>query len=177
MRTWQQDKKWSDRFIPEIKSIVGPYVISEAPIQEDMKHNTDLMVLRAADLRIACRIRRFSYYTNKAYRGEFTIRSSRPGGATTELKKVMRGWGDLFFYGFSDEYQKQLKAWFIGDLSVFRSWVRGKLDKGIRPGVSMGNPDGVMFRAFRQDEIPGFILADSETVHKVKQPEQLGLFG
>jgi len=47
----------------------------------------------------------------------------------------------------------------------------------IKKAEVVENPDGVMFRAFRQDEIPGFILADSETVHKVKQPEQLGLFG
>jgi len=51
MRTWEEDKAWSDRFIPEIKSILGRHLISEASIEEDQEHSTDLMVFTLKPLK------------------------------------------------------------------------------------------------------------------------------
>jgi len=80
---WETDKKWSDRYLPEIKSILGRCLIAEPPIEEDQERNTDLMVLRLDAVRIGCRIRKAGYL--EKYGDEFTIRTSRPSGAKTEL--------------------------------------------------------------------------------------------
>ena len=101
MSEWQKDKRWSDRFLPEIKRILGEHLISEPPIEEDAERNTDLMVLRLDAVRIGCRVRKYEYL--KQYGDEFTIRAGRPTGAKTELTKIIEGWGNYFFYGFSDE--------------------------------------------------------------------------
>ena len=69
---WQDDKRWSDRFLPEIKQILGLYLIDEPPIEEDMQRNTDLTVLRLNAVRVACRIRKYEYFLN--YGDEITIR-------------------------------------------------------------------------------------------------------
>ena len=75
----------------------------------------------------ACQIRRASNY--EKYKNEFTIRSKRPSGNKTELRKIIEGWGDYFFYGFSNKDETALHSWFIGDLSVFRVWFVSELYK------------------------------------------------
>ena len=57
MTAWEKEKAWTDALMPEVKRILGEHLIVTAPIEEDMKHNTDLIVLRLDGLRIACRIR------------------------------------------------------------------------------------------------------------------------
>jgi len=120
MTQWKEDKRWSDRFIPEIKAIIGQHLIREAYTQEDQLENTDLICLTLASIRIACRIRRYQFY--HAYPDDFTIRSGRPGNTTTELAKILAGWGDYFFYGFANEAEDGLQAWLLGRLDVFREW-------------------------------------------------------
>src|SRR4030042_5530071 len=105
---WGRDKQWSDRFIPEIKGILGQYLIGEAK-EEDQERNTDLIVLKMEVVRVACRIRKYEYIIK--YGDEFTIRSSRPSGAKTELTKILEGWGNYLFYGFSNEHENQLYKW------------------------------------------------------------------
>ena len=106
MRAWQLDKRWADRFLPEIKRILGEHLIGEPPEEEDQEHNTDLMVLKMDAVRVACRVRRNQYIDR--YGDEFTIRAGRPNGSKTELTKIVEGWGDYFFYGFSDENETAL---------------------------------------------------------------------
>ena len=118
MTDWKADKRWSDRFLPEIKAILGTHLIGEPPVEEDAERNTDLMVLKMEAVRIGCRIRRHKYLV--AFGNEFTIRAGRPSGAKTELAKIVEGWGDYFFYGFSNAEHHELAAWFLGDLRVFR---------------------------------------------------------
>ncbi len=157
--SWEQDKRWSDRFLPEIKRHLGEHLIGEPPFEEDQKRNTDLIVLRMDAVRIACRIRKFSYWPK--YPDEFTLRESRPNGAETELGKVIKGWGDYIFYGFADEAEKKLHAWFLGDLKVFRGWWAKEQWAGRKPGFSQQNGDGSSgFRAFaRQALPPEFVVA------------------
>ena len=52
MSNWKNDKRWSDRFLPEIKGIIGTHLITEPPYEEDAERNTDLMVLRLDAIRI-----------------------------------------------------------------------------------------------------------------------------
>mgnify|MGYP001558605821 CR=1 FL=1 len=160
---WQSDKRWANRFLVEIKGILGIYLIGEAPVEEDAERNSDLMVLTLAPVRVACRVRKYSYYLNPEYRDQFTIRVGRPSGAKTELTKVIEGWGDYFFYGFSDEVEQRLKAWVLGDLKVFRLWFNRRLyeNNGKLPGVGKNNSDNSStFRAFIIADLPDeFVIA------------------
>ncbi len=149
MNGWESDKKWSDKYLPEIKQILGLYLISEPPIEEDQERNTDLTVLKMDTIRIGCRIRKHYYFEH--YPHDFTIRSDRPSGNITELAKIIQGWGQYLFYGFSDEQEKALCAWHIIDLNIFRLWWSTEIinRKGVKPGVEKPNSDGSScFRAF-----------------------------
>jgi len=161
---WQKDKNWSDKFIPEIKQILGLHLISESPVEEDQERNTDLIVLRLEAVRIACRVRRHDYL--QKYKDEFTIRAGRPSGAKTELTKIIEGWGDYFFYGFSNKNESNLAQWFLGDLKCFRLWFNRFLVnyKGYVPGVEKPNKDNSSyFKAFKLNQLPdNFIIAKSK---------------
>ena len=151
---WRHDKRWSDRFIPEIKRILGEQLIEVANDTEDQQHNTDLISLRLpGDVRFACRIRKHGYLAN--YADEFTLRCSRPSGRDTEIDKLLAGWGDYLFYGFADEAEQALAAWFIGDLNVFREWISWHFPaKGYWPGELKENFDGSSkFMAFDVNEV------------------------
>lgn len=160
MTGWQSDKAWSDRFLTEIKGILGLYLIGEASADEDQQRNTDLIVLRMEAVRIAVRIRRFKYWLD--YPDQFTIRSGRPSGTETELAKILSGWGDYMFYGFADEPESHLHAWMLGDLRVFRLWFqRETLRRKAMPGIPKPNGDrSSIFHAFRVGEMPpSFLVA------------------
>lgn len=158
---WAQDKKWSDRFLPEIKRNLGEYLIGEPPVEEDQERNTDLIVLRMEAVRIGCRIRKFKYLEN--YGGEFTVRAGRPSGHKTELTKIIEGWGNYFFYGFCDKDEQKLAKWTLCDLNVFRLWFnrRLKTDNGKVPGTHKNNTDNSsFFLAFKTAELPAkFVTA------------------
>jgi len=159
---WKQDKRWSDVFIPEIKQILGLYLIGEPPVAEDQERNTDLMVMKMDAVRVGCRIRRNQYLDR--YPDEFTIRSGRPSGTKTELTKVIEGWGDYFFYGFSDAECKSLAAWKLCDIKVFRIWLlKETLRKKKLPGIHKNNTDNSSsFSAFNFSQLPAeFIVAES----------------
>lgn len=161
MQGWEKDKKWSDRFLPEIKQICGLHLMGEAPMEEDQQRNTDLIVLRIEAVRIACRVRRHPFF--EKYPDDITIRSDRPSGLTTELAKIISGWGNYMFYGFSDDKEVHLCAWKLCDLNVFRLWFNSKIVKsgGIVPGVEKENSDGSSkLRAFNIKKMPeDFVLA------------------
>lgn len=160
-RNWTNDKDWSDRFLPEIKRILGEHLIGEPPQEEDALRNTDLIVLRMEAVRIGCRVRHHEYL-NK-YPNEFTIRAKRPSGNKTELSKIIEGWGQYFFYAFANADESQLAAWLLGDLNVFRLWFSRYLAKnaGRSPGLHQNNPDNSSsFRAFSISTLPDdFIVA------------------
>jgi hypothetical protein len=161
VNTWQEDKLWSDRFIPEMKRILGEHLIGEASVEEDRERNTDLVVLLVKPARIACRVRTPGYFPK--YAGEFTIRSARQA-AQTELAKVMAGWGDFMLYGFADESRQALCRWTLLDLNVFRLWVNTYmvLRPGRFPGEEHMNGDkSSIFRAFEIADIPGVVKASS----------------
>lgn len=131
-------------------------MIGEAPQEEDAERNTDLIVLRLAAVRIACRVRKYTYYANPEYRQQFTVRTDRPSGAKTELGKIIEGWGDYFFYGFSDQAQQSLVAWRLMKLNVFRLWFNQYMarNNGRLPGEPHENRDGTRFLAFGLSDAP-----------------------
>lgn len=114
------DREWSDRFIPAIKTIVGPQLIEIAPEDADLHEATDLIVFRARDAMIAARIRRRGFSSRWPF--DVTFRLSRGSGRTTEFEKIRRRWGDLFFYGHeADESMvPAIDLWWLIDLHELR---------------------------------------------------------
>ncbi len=165
MKEWEKDKHWTDRFLLSVKRELGPVLLCEAPEQEDQVHATDLVVLKMRDMRIAVRMRRYEDLAR--YGHEFTLRKGRPNGAKTELTKVIEGWGDYLFYGFSSKTEDYIERWSILDLSVFRLWFNRQLcnlPAGCLPGKTLTNKDGTTFQAFRIAEVvvegQAFVVSD-----------------
>lgn len=159
MNGWKDDKRWSDRFLPEIKRILGEHLIGEPPIEEDQERNTDLIVLKMEAVRIACRIRRNEYL--EKYPNEFTIRTKRPTGIKTEIEKIIEGWGDYLFYGFSNKEENKLAGWFIISLNAFRLWFMKYLrnNNGKPPGHQKINSDGSSaFAGYNVNDMPDDIV-------------------
>lgn len=160
MPDWVNDKAWSDRYLLAVKRILGEHLIGPPPKEEDELRNTDLIVLRMEAVRIGVRIRRQEYH--EEYGGEFTMWCGRPRGTKTELRKIIEGWGQYFFYGFGDT-GGDLTAWGLGDLNVFRGWFNESLasNGGRAPGVRKSNQDGSSdFMAFRWLQLPPeFVVA------------------
>lgn len=157
----RRDFGWQQRFVKEIKGILAEHLIAEAPPEEDMRRNTDFIVIGVTAKRVACRVRRFEHLAR--YGGEFTIRSRRESGAETELDKLIAGWGDYIFYGFATEDETALATWTLGNLSVFRVWLNYQLLNGRRPWVAKTNGDGrSSFVSFRIADLPAdFVKASS----------------
>lgn len=147
---FRSDKQWSDKFITKFQMVAGLLITSAAPIEEDALRNTDLIVLTARSVRIACRVRRHKYYLSNPF--DFTIRSSRDSGAETELSKILSGWGDYLIYGFSNQAETNLEAWRIIDLDCFRR-THAQLKK-----QSISNGDGTHFDAFDVRTMPTGIV-------------------
>lgn len=163
---WKTDKRWSDKFLPEIKSILGQNFIGEANQEEDALHNTDLIVLKMDVIRFACRVRKYDYY--ERFGNEFTLRSARPGEHKTELAKVIEGWGDYFFYGFASADETALHSWIIGDLKVFRLWFNRCLAAGKTPWQMRANRDGSSdFLVFTISDLPKEFVKHSYSVQQV----------
>jgi len=170
MNGWQDDKRWSDRFLPEIKRILGEHLIGEAATEEDQERNTDLIVLRMEPLRIACRVRRHEYL--ERYGDEFTIRENRPSGQKTELAKIIEGWGDYLFYGIASPGDQHLAKWTLIDLKVFRLWFARHIARhaGEMPGKQLANGDGSsLFRAFRFADGPDNLVFRQSTTSSFNQ--------
>ena len=157
MTTWKDSKRWSDRFLPEIKRILGEQFIGEPPYEEDAERNTDLIVLKLEPLRFGCRVRRNQYADR--YGDEFTVRAGLPSGAKTEITKIIEGWGDYLFYGFCDSEERMLARWSIIDFKAFRAWYSRQLYIGKHPGMERSNADGTSFISFSLNEIPEAVTA------------------
>jgi len=86
--------KWAQTWIPKIAPILGRYAFRESTFEEDTKEATDLIVLRAEGLRVACRVRKPGYV--EKYAGEITITTRRETGSPCEWDKLDRA--DWLFY-------------------------------------------------------------------------------
>jgi len=153
MSAYIKNRQWSDCMIPQIKSIVGPLLLEPAPFERDAKEATDLIVLKAKDMRIAARVRRPGYA--ERYPFQFTIRAHLGSGVKTEFAKIAEGWGDWLFYGHADGADK-IGLWWLIDLSAFRY----ALIMGGRDGMKdvswqdCRNGDGTGFYAFDVRDFP-----------------------
>lgn len=116
--SYAHDRAWSDQFIPTIKSIVGPLLLVESPREIDIKQAADLVILSARDMTIAARVRRVGFADRYPY--QFTLRSARTNGLSTELRKIQEGWGDWLFYGHAGHSPPDIERWMVVDLHALR---------------------------------------------------------
>jgi len=148
----RRDWDWSNRFVPAIKRLVGPHLLTPAALEQDAHEATDLIVLVARDMRIAARVRRQGYADSFPY--EFTIRARRDSGAVTELEKIVNGWGDWFFYGHADNFDG-FSLWWLIDLHSFRAALIRNSNNGTK--LRFGdkpNGDGTFFKWFDLRSFP-----------------------
>lgn len=145
---YQDDRKWSDQFIPAIREIVGPLLLVPSSFEVDTKQAADLIILKAKDMAIAARVRRHGYADKYPY--DFTVRSKRDSGSKTEMAKLLEGWGDWMFYGHSGTDPGTLSRWMVIDL---HKWREELLREGYSKGWSRfaelkSNKDGTHFVSF-----------------------------
>ncbi len=165
MATYSTDRSWSDKMIPQIKEIVGPYLLDITPDEIDTKQAADLMILGARDMRIAARVRRLGYAERYPY--EFTLRSRRDSGAETELSKVINGLGDWMFYGHADNADK-IGLWWLINLCAFRAALIRDA-KSIR-FKKQDNGDGTYFVAYDLrsfPKTPSILIGSSSRIDSV----------
>jgi hypothetical protein len=152
--SYRNDREWSDKYIPQIKQIIGPHLLGVSSFEVDAEQATDLIVLTGRNMMIACRLRRPGY---EKYIGQFTIRSRRDTGASTELKKVIDGWGDWMFYGHANE-AGVIHAWMIIDFKSFRAHLLRHFatpeNKRVISTGDQSNGDGTYFQWFEADTFP-----------------------
>lgn len=170
---YQENRAWSDKYLPAVKRIVGPLLLEAAPLEEDTKHATDLIILKARDKRIACRIRRPVYADKYPY--EFTIRSQLDSGQETELNKLVNGFGDWFFYGFATDEDDiiGIARWMVIDLSAWRAHL---IRRTINMGKKKANGDGTHFVAFDVRLFTGAPRVLVDASFDVPGPPELPLF-
>lgn len=149
--SYAEDREWSDKYLPAVKRIIGPLLLEPAPLEEDNLRATDLIILKARDLRIACRIRRPGY-ANK-YPFDFTLRSKRDSGSETEMTKIVNGFGDWLFYGHASAECFGIERYMVVDLAAWRAHLIRKGWNALADKQSNG--DGTHFFAFNVTKFVG----------------------
>lgn len=164
MSSYQANRAWSDKFLPNIRALVGPHLLVPSNLEQDTKQATDLIVLLARDMRIAARVRRFGFAAK--YPRQFTLRSQLESGVMTEFRKVLNGWGDWLFYGHSDQAEQTIDPWLLVDLSSLRTQLAHEAVSS-RKTIQQGqgdNHDGTYFQWFDVDSFqssPPILIAES----------------
>ena len=165
-----EKKIWSDKFSQEVKRIIGEKFIIEDD-KEDMEHNTDFLLVNTKHLRFSCRIRKFKYF--KRFPNNFTIHLETNTNAKTEFEKVVEGWGDVFFYGFSNELENGIHAWAMIDLKVFRKHLFYKSlesQNNKRPFLDLErdkktSPRSGYFLSFNYKDFPKSLVIDNSNLY------------
>lgn len=156
-------RKWSDKFTPIIKQIVGNELVEIADFEADTHEVTDMIVGTMKPLKIAMRVRKYEYL--KEYAWQITLRQKVVSGNPTEIHKITDGFGDLYFYGFATEDESNLALWYMIDLDKFRSvLIRHQLSVNGNKGKWWGefnNSDGTAFMWFNLLKLPENVITSS----------------
>jgi hypothetical protein len=148
--------------------LLGLTCIHIADIDEDRRHNTDLMfdVNRA---RYPVRVRRLRDRLPYNRRNEIPFRFSRRTHIHTEFAKLMAGWDDYCLYGWGDEHSQRVVAYTLLNLDIFRGWMSAIVidrlfavtgDSGLPLGVTLfhDHDSSASFLAFCLDCLPQEII-------------------
>lgn len=140
-RTYLVDRKWADRFIPQIRGIlqkVGWIVLNiEVSSQEDDNKRAVDILLKVDTGHIACRIRGAEY----ASYHDLTIRARRKNGVMTELEKLRKRTVRWYLYCYTDEADQNIAEWYLID--IFKMLDLGLLDSTNPTLGEKENKDGV----------------------------------
>jgi hypothetical protein len=117
-KSYKSNRTFSDKFERQMKRILGDLFFMN-DFYMDTKENTDLMLLSAANLNFACRIRKFQYF--KRYPNDITIRCKSFHNQETEIHKIINGYGDYMFYGFCNLEETKIIDYKIIDLKKLRA--------------------------------------------------------
>lgn len=174
--SFEEDKKTADGYLEQIRAIVKQCAhividISIASPEDDCKRATDYQI-DVEGTTIGCRIRNGVYFFDKFH--DFTIRTSRPSGATTELEKIRTGVPRWYLYGWGNG--STIPAWIFVDMDTFRETI---IDT---PNVKdRANPDGTRFNGYSINQLAGAgcIVERSQYVSSYLQVDvqQKPLFG
>jgi hypothetical protein len=146
---YQTNRGWSDLMIPQIRRIIGPFLLGPAPYEKDCKEATDLIVLHGGGVDIAARVRRPGFLDR--YPNDITFRSKLDNGYATELEKVIRGFARWFFYGHTNEALEIIR-WFLVDLNAFRAHLI--MNAGALRCGEISNGDGTHFTYYDLTSFP-----------------------
>lgn len=155
---YTEDRAFSDETIDLVKRVIAEHcydsLLIEAPDDLDMTEATDLMFFEARDVRIGARVRRPGYAS--AYPRQFTIRTRRPSGVSTEWEKIAKGHADYYLYAHLAESRDRLALWHFLDMDEFRyaamTHAAGK--DQISYHSNLKNEDGTGFTAYEIDSFP-----------------------
>lgn len=163
MSSYAKQRAWAEQFMPQVKRIVGPLLLEPASFELDTSEATDLIVMRAKDMRIGVRVRQQWVGEHERFKWQFTMRSKN-GVSKTELQKVTEGFGDWLFYGFADEDTGELFRWYVINLHAWRSQMIR--NKSVVKCGDTDNGDGTRFSWFdvRTFTVPILIASSHEIV-------------
>jgi hypothetical protein len=151
--TYRDDRAWSDRYLPELRRLIGPFLLVPSELKEDREQATDLVTLRGRDLTIACRVRRPGF--SASFPDQFTVRVARTNGAKTEYEKFIEGWGDWMFYGHATGRGTEVCPWWLIDLAAWRYHLIVNASRRQILWGDRSNSDGqTAFRWFRISSFP-----------------------
>lgn len=161
MSSYAEQRAWAEQFMPQVKQIVGPLLLEPASFELDTSEATDLIVMRARDMRIGVRIRKRWVGEHEQFKWQFTMRSKN-GASKTELQKVTEGFGDWLFYGFANEDTGEIFRWYVVNLDAWRTQMIR--DKAIVFKGTTNNGDGTWFTWFdvRTFTVPILVASSHE---------------
>ena len=109
---YQTDREWAERHMAEVQTLLLPvvqqrtmFVLKAADFHLDTKQASDLITGIIGPKTFAVRLRRAgvfwgrNFYSPTHWGLQFTIRTKLDSGTETELSKLKKGFGDLYFYG------------------------------------------------------------------------------
>ena len=142
MADWVQLKKESDKYNPDIISILNKTFntnFKTSNTNDDMYHNCDFYSQEEdkEPIKVSARIRDIKYF--KLYGHQITIRQSVVSGNKSELTKIIEGYGDYILYAFGNPETNKIERYLVGDLNLLRTYLKSNNINGI----NKDNHDGL----------------------------------
>ena len=123
--TFNKGWRFAELHMPNVRSELGELPmkhfidIETAIAKRDMEEATDL-VITTSGVDIAVRIRRNKFYKKASIFGyDLSIRAVNKG-YKTEIDKLIGGFGDYYFYGYSDDDNGTIAACCVIDINKMR---------------------------------------------------------
>jgi hypothetical protein len=125
--------------------------------EADTKRCTDAELTMLFDGLVAMRVRNDGYKSR--YGRGFTIRAKTKFNQSTEIHKILAGFGQVMVYCWASPENKYIQVAYVINLNVFRETVKD-LDTALKMGDYCenkdrdGNPDGTALLGFNYDQFP-----------------------